>query len=188
MKIYCAPRGETDGRTAAYALLQDAFSRNYTGKLPIIEKTPNGKPFFPERPDVHFSISHSMTHVLCALSNHPVGADIEYPRHISNRAIAYFASPAELSIFKPLELWVLKESYVKLLGKTLPTVREIKFGKQGADPCLLGQETDPRLLFRLYNMNGCPAAVATLGVNPPDKIEFVEPYIAAVIASETDPT
>lgn len=192
MKIYCARRGEIDGKTAAYTLLRLAFSREYPIDFPVIEKTPNGKPFFPERPDIHFSISHSKTHVLCALSDRPVGADIESQREIGDRAIAFFATPGELSMFEPLDLWVLKESYVKLLGGTLPMVRRIKFGKQGDDPCLLGlgigpcppgqgiasyqpaQGAAPSTLFRLYKIDGCPAAVATPGAERPGMIELVE--------------
>ena len=181
MRICCAPRGGLDGRTAAYALLWGVFSRDYPGNLPKIEKTPNGKPFFPERPDIHFSISHAQTHVLCALSDCPIGADIESPRHVSRRALGFFASPEELAIFEPLDLWVLKESYLKLLGGTLPLVRKKKFGREGGEIVLEGSAHgnggpahDCRsLMFRLYMIDGCHAAVASLGATPPGSIELL---------------
>ena len=71
---------DISGSEAVYSLLGHMFKTIYGGDLPAIEKTPNGKPFFPARQDVHFSLSHSRTHVMCALSNKPVGVDIESPR------------------------------------------------------------------------------------------------------------
>ena len=181
MNIYCAPRGELGGHAAAYALLRRVFARDYGGDLPIIEKTPNGKPFFPERPGIHFSISHTKTHVLCALSNSPIGADIESPRYISRTALGFFASPEELALFEPLDLWVLKESYLKLLGGTLPLVRKMRFGRVSNEIVLkssvqgnneLAFDRSP-LIFRLYKVDGCCAAVASAGAIPPGSIELL---------------
>ena len=36
-----------------------------------------GKPFLPDRPDIHFSISHSDEVVMCVVADHPVGCDVE---------------------------------------------------------------------------------------------------------------
>ena len=127
--IYCTTRADTSGSRSVYALLEHAYRLNYEGDLPEVKKTFHGKPYFPDLPDVHFSLSHSSTHVLCALSGSPVGCDIESPRAISRRAIEYFCSAEELELFTPLELWVLKESYVKLFGKTIASIRDLRFSK-----------------------------------------------------------
>lgn len=39
--------------------------------------TENGKPFLPDLPDVHFSISHSGDIVMCIVEAHPCGCDVE---------------------------------------------------------------------------------------------------------------
>ena len=169
MVIYCASRGEFSGSEAVYALLGHAFQTVYGGALPDVRKTPRGKPFFPERSDIHFSLSHARTHVLCALSGNPVGCDLESPRVISQRALKFFCSADELSMFDPLDLWVLKESYVKLFGWTVASMRELRLSREG-DRIVGPDET---VLLRLYRVAGCRAAVCSIGQIPPDSIELV---------------
>ena len=169
IKIYCAPRGGANGSEAVYGLLDLAYRRDVGGALPAIEKTPAGKPYFPDRRDIHFSLSHAKTHVLCAISNCPVGADVESPREISARALKYFSSPEELTQFHPLDLWVLKESYIKLFGLTLISMQFLSFYREG------GKITapDPRVLSKLYSVNGCRAALCAIDADPPESIELI---------------
>jgi len=176
MDIYCAPRHDRGGSEAVYSLLEYVFTAKSYGKtLPEIEKTPNGKPYFPARPDIHFSLSHTKTHVLCALSDKPVGVDIESPRHISARAIGYFCLPEELAQFDPLDLWVIKESYIKLLGATLPAVKDLRFSRDGG-VIVAPDETAVVKLYRFGERDGgCRAAVSTFGGEPPDVVSFYLP-------------
>lgn len=87
----------------------------------------NGKPFFPDLPDLHFNLSHSGTIAMAALSDHEIGCDIERIRKIE-LAVAkrFFASreyenlqeqpsvEAQMNLF--FRLWTLKESYLKATG------------------------------------------------------------------------
>ena len=169
VKILCAPRHGKNGSEAAYSLLEYAFCFEYGSAVPAIKKTPNGKPFFPGFPDVHFSLSHSATHVICAISSEPVGVDIESPRHVSERTVRYFCSQEESALFDPLDLWVLKESYIKLLGGTLPMVKTIRFSLEN-DKIIT---PDKNSVSKLYRLGDCPAAVSIFGVNLPDSIELL---------------
>ena len=180
MRIYCMPNSKTSGSAAVYALLRYAFSIGYGSCFPQIKKTPNGKPYFPERPDVHFSLSHTKTHVLCALSSDPVGADIESPRHISQRAIRFFCSSDELSIFDPLDLWVLKESYIKLFGETLPTIRKIHFSRK--DDMII--VPDRSVVSKLYRVADCRAAVTGFDKNLPKSIELINSSAIYIYSSD----
>jgi len=171
VKIYCMRRGEKSGSEAVYALLGHAYVANFGAALPAIEKTPNGKPYFPERRDIHFSLSHARTHVLCALSDRPVGADIESPRQISLRARRFFCSDAELAQFDLLDLWVLKESYIKLHGWTLASVKELRFSRGGGR--IIAPDASVNSL--LYQIDGCRAAVCVRKEPPPESIELVPP-------------
>ena len=170
MKLYCTPLHGQDGRETVYSLLRYAFRAEYGSLLPEIKKTPNGKPYFPDRADIHCSLSHAKTHVLCALSNTPVGIDIESPRTISPRTIKFFASVEELTIFDPLDLWVLKESYIKLIGSRLMAITTLQFSRTG-DTIIT---PDEMVSAKLYRIDGCHAAVCTLGTDLPDSIEFID--------------
>lgn len=87
---------------------------------------PQGKPFFPDRPDLHFNLSHSGETVLCALSPSPVGCDAETISSARPELAERFFHPSErrwLSALPPSEydeaffrLWTLKESYLKATG------------------------------------------------------------------------
>lgn len=87
-----------------------------------------GKPFLCEFPSFHYNISHSGEYVVCVVHNNAVGVDIEY------------IGPYDLSLAKELfteeeyqvllndkedilaafyDIWTLKESYIKAIGKGL---------------------------------------------------------------------
>ena len=85
--------------------------------LPEIARRPGGKPFFSEREDLHFNLSHSGDLALCALDGAPVGADIQIikewrpslPRRVcSAEELAWLEEqpdlPAELSLVSVEEL------------------------------------------------------------------------------------
>lgn len=85
----------------------------------------NGKPYTDNAP-VHFSISHSKNIAVCAISDRPVGIDIEYIRdvnlNIAKRQFApdelrYVFEKWDLSKRRFFEVWTRKEAYVKLIGK-----------------------------------------------------------------------
>jgi len=169
MNIYCSPRSGQSGREAVYALLEYAVNAEYGIALPRIEKTHNGKPYFPDMPEIHFSLSHAATHVLCAVARLPVGADIESPRTVSERAIKYYCSSEELALFDPLDLWVLKESHVKLVGGTLALIKHIRFSR--TDYRIIAP--DENETSKLYHIECCRAAISTYGDHPPDSITMV---------------
>ena len=169
LKLLCTPVGNDGGSATAYSLLDFMFRREYGCDMPLIEKTPAGKPFFPNRADIHFSLSHSKTHVLCGLSDRLVGVDIESPRKLNNRIVAFFTSEEESTLFAPLELWVLKESYIKLIGGTLPSVKSIRFSRDGKQ--IITPEDS--VISRLYSIDGCTAAVCSHDAVCPDSIELI---------------
>ena len=201
MKIYCAPLDGGNGSKQAYSLLEKMFRAEYGGALPVINKTPNGKPFFPERPEIHFSLSHAGTHVLCALSDTPIGVDIESPREISPRAVSYFCSEEELRFFDPLDLWVFKESYIKLIGGVLTMVKSVRFSLvseyAGVDCNVIKSAAvsvtakkdgaaavgEPAASW-LYRVGDCRAAVSAFGDKPPCSIELISGSVDRLFGSE----
>ncbi len=99
-----------------------------------IARTERGKPYFPDRRDLHFSISHSRDLWACAFSGRPVGLDVQ--AHVKKRGEGDGEAAARLGrmaerFFHPEEaawvredpferffrIWAAKESYVKYTGE-----------------------------------------------------------------------
>ncbi len=112
----------------SHDLLTAALVRSFDLKdLPKIAYTTEGKPYFPELPALHFSLSHSGPFVVCAMDNAPVGVDIELIIPRSDDLPAYALSNQEFSHFQRLggdwpafySLWTKKEAYCKFTGTGL---------------------------------------------------------------------
>lgn len=90
-----------------------------------IVSTSYGKPYLKNINNIYFNISHSGDYVICAISDHLVGIDIEKigTKHeklikvLHKREIAYLNEiPYKFRRQVFYNLWSLKESYVKYLG------------------------------------------------------------------------
>ena len=117
-----------DGKTAAPGLLALALAETFgLGEIPRLERLPGGKPFFPDRPEIHFNLSHSGPLALCAVGDAPVGADVEVirprweglPRRVlSEGEYRWFAGRgSRWADF--YTLWTLKEARLKYEGTGL---------------------------------------------------------------------
>lgn len=172
MKLFCVPRGQLDGSFAVYSLLGYAMAQTYKKHLPFIAKSETGKPFFPDFPDIHFSLSHGKTHVLCCLSDNPAGVDIETVRPIPAPLPSRVCTPAELGQFEFFELWVLKESFIKLTGDTNQALKTICFSKSGEEIL----PPNPAVFAKLYSdLPCCRIAVCSTQNEFPEQITCV-PY------------
>lgn len=107
-------RIERDGD--AYALLERAYFLAYGRPMPCVKKTDSGKPYFEPAGCARFSISHSRGMALVVFADGACGCDVERRDRKLDRCIGRVAEAEELRHFSPIELWTLKESYVKLVG------------------------------------------------------------------------
>lgn len=123
-------------REEVYALLACAVRRRWNlEQLPVIAHGTQGKPFFPAFPQYHFNLSHSGRFALCALDEHPVGADLEIirPHHpklaerICSDEERFWLDKQSDKISALCQLWTHKEALVKYhgTGLTVP-LREIR--------------------------------------------------------------
>lgn len=107
-----------------YGLLSDALALHGLSSLPLISRTQAGKPFFPDLPQLHFNLSHTKGWSLCALSDRPVGVDIERIRPRREALVRYCLSDEEYRSYDGTwkdfyRFWTLKEARCKQLGQTL---------------------------------------------------------------------
>lgn len=120
------------GEMDAYELLTRAVKMVWgMNALPAVERTEGGKPFFRDYPHLHFSLSHSGALVLCALSDAPVGADLEMIRPRKEKLPAYTFRGADYERYLALggdwnafyTLWTEVESIIKYTGEGLKAYR-----------------------------------------------------------------
>lgn len=91
---------------------------------PLFALKDYGKPYLKNHPDTFFNMSHSEKFVACAVSGCPIGVDIEQVHDIDlNIAKNYFFGSEYDYLLNHncqkqafFELWVLKESYMKMTG------------------------------------------------------------------------
>ena len=143
------------GHEAGRALLAEMY-RQHTGReLPPILVTERGKPYFAED-SLHFSISHTPSHVFCALAETPIGIDAEELDREINLGLAekilsqeeklqYLAAPDKRLAL--LKFWVLKEAAAKCSGE----------GLRGYPKNTAFSLEDPRVLIR----DNCFVAIIT---------------------------
>ena len=114
-------------RSDVYKLLESAVRQVYGIPMPKLTKDENGKPYFPDREDIHFSLSHSGKYIMCAVSDSPVGVDIQKEQKISDRTKKRIFTEKELENADPISLWCVKEGFIKLKGKLDRDYKEIEF-------------------------------------------------------------
>ena len=95
--------------------------------------TEKGKPFLLDRPDIHFSISHTKNAILVAIADAPIGVDIEAFRSPSAALIARTMNATEQAAIATADgwnihrtpgtrealfsaIWTRKEAVLKLRG------------------------------------------------------------------------
>ena len=105
----------------------------------------NGKPYFPDHPELCFNLSHSGSMALCAVSGQEVGCDIEaiaaprlgvarrsYTEREYNDVLSRTSESEQAELF--FRYWSLKESYMKFTGLGLAlrtSVFEIRMADGG---------------------------------------------------------
>lgn len=159
------PLSANRGSAFGISLLAAAYEDFAPGELPPIMRLLGKKPAFEPPSGLHFSISHSRSHVLCAISEHPVGADTLDHRYMRPESIARLATAEELEAFSFHELWALRESYYKLTGEG--DLRSLRFRREGLRP--RGPRED--VFSRLYlDIDESSTAVSSFSDDFPDHV------------------
>ncbi len=143
------------GVLLAYALREFGYADE-----PVFRTGEHGKPYIEGGPE--FSVSHSGEYVLCAVSDVPVGCDVELvaeqPRGVAKR---FFTADefAECTCAEDFfRIWTRKESFIKAtgLGMSLPLTSFSTFGgtvtRDGVD-----------WFIKNYALSGYACALCTRG-------------------------
>jgi len=109
----------------AYQLLKEGLRKEF-GLLenPIFEYNEHGKPSIVGHPEIFFNLSHCKEAVVCAISNQPIGVDVESVREYKESLVRYTMNNEEIAVithaeipaFAFIRLWTMKEATSKLIG------------------------------------------------------------------------
>lgn len=109
----------------AYQLLKQGLRQHYgiTGN-PLFEYNEHGKPSIVGRPEIFFNLSHCREAVVCAISDQPVGVDVELIRPYKESLARYTMNDDEMSAIESspdpartfIRYWTMKEAALKLIG------------------------------------------------------------------------
>ena len=109
----------------AYLLLKQGLREEY-GIMdnPVFEYNEHGKPSIVGHPEIFFNLSHCKEAVACAISDQPVGIDVESVRSYKERLARYTMNDEEVRDIETSEqpdttfirLWTMKEATMKLVG------------------------------------------------------------------------
>ena len=134
----------------AYLLLKRALHEGYgiTGS-PRFNYGEHGKPLLADYPDIHFSLSHCREAVACAVSDRPVGIDVESIGRYREQLAAYTMSEDERAAIAAAaspevaftRLWTMKEALLKCSGQGI--VDGLKTVLEGVDENLFTTVVDP---------------------------------------------
>ena len=109
----------------AYQLLKQGLHETYgITENPIFEYNEHGKPSIVGHPEIFFNLSHCKKAAVCAISDHPVGIDVESIREYKESLVNYTMNDAEIREIESAEnpasvfirLWTMKEATMKLVG------------------------------------------------------------------------
>lgn len=90
----------------------------------LFGKNEHGKPYLIDYPEVYFNLSHCKNGIIVAVSDQPIGVDIESYREVSDSLIRYTMNEEERRIITEsddpvctfTEYWTKKEAVFKLRG------------------------------------------------------------------------
>ncbi len=121
----------------------------------------HGKPYLTDLPGLFFNLSHSESRILAVFSECAAGCDIQMVKSGSSRIADRFFTEDEAEFIRRsdqnhrdevfTELWVLKESYLKMTGEGIS--RDLK------SFCVLDGRRPSGVIFRVYDMGDYKAAV-----------------------------
>lgn len=109
----------------AYQMLKQGLHEVYGIEgNPQFEYNEHGKPAIVGHPDIFFNLSHCKEAVLCAISDQPVGVDVESVRSFNDSLVHYTMNEDEIREIETAEdravafirLWTMKEAALKLEG------------------------------------------------------------------------
>ncbi len=137
----------------------------------VFDREKYGKPCLSGYSDFHFSISHTRNAIVVAISDNPIGVDIERIKEIKIGIVKRFFTECERAYINEdklgsnkrfYEIWTKKEAYVKYLGLGLSV------------PLNSFDVLDSKFSDRLFNFEKSEYIISIYSVQCQSKIKVIE--------------
>lgn len=172
--------GAAQRETAEKLLLLGLKNEYGISKLPRIERMPQGKPYFPEYPEIRFNYSHSRHGILCGISDVEIGVDIErriaadeclagHICHENERKLLEKARDDEERERLMTRFWTAKESYLKCTGLGI----RVKLTGLDFSGCIAGGVFQGTWELSFQDREDCGMAVCVKKKEPGRKVGFL---------------
>lgn len=108
-----------------YQLLKRGLREVYgIEENPIFEYNEHGKPSIVGHPEIFFNLSHCKEAAICAISDQPIGVDVESVRSFNDSLVRYTMNDDEIQQIESsedravafIQFWTKKEAALKLKG------------------------------------------------------------------------
>lgn len=111
------------------SLAAEALLRRMLGMDAVVERLPSGQPVLADR-STCISIAHCEDYVACAVSEKPVGIDIEKIKPVKPGMAERVCTAEELQFVQSddsrfFEIWTAKEAYFKMKGTGITGLQSI---------------------------------------------------------------
>lgn len=108
----------------SYVMLRETLESMGLSLPFLFVKNEHGKPFLKDHPGIHFNLSHCKNGIIMAVSDNPIGVDIESFRKVDESLMRYTMNEGECRIINAsddpartfIEYWTKKEAVFKLRG------------------------------------------------------------------------
>ena len=159
-----------NGRSLLRTAVLNEFEIN-TDKLTIVTAE-HGKPYFSERQDIFFNISHSGDYVAAAVGKSEIGVDVQIVRSVKDNLIQKLCNNNEKEFIQSavdknkafITLWALKESYIKAIGMGMSfPMSEINFNLRDFNGELEGSFSNQTGRFYVRDCGEFVLAACALG-------------------------
>lgn len=144
----------------SYVMLRELLEQQGLSHPFIFAQNEHGKPYLKDHPDVHFNLSHCKNGIMVAVSDQPIGVDIESYRNVSDSLIRYTMNEAEQHIIQtsddPIrtftEYWTKKEAVFKLRGTGI--TKDLHGLLDGDELVETFVNTDKQYAYSIATLNG----------------------------------
>ncbi len=137
-RLSSKPRDKYVQSLAARALLKRLLeSKDYDTSGFLVERDLSGKPMLISPSGLYISLAHSDNMVGCALSERPVGIDLQKIGCVSDKTVQRVCTQSEKEYIKLAHpsafysIWTMKEAYLKSTGCSFAQMIKTSFVKDG---------------------------------------------------------